>query len=328
MLELIFLSIFSKTILNIKIYNHQVLAMILTVIPLLLKVVTIVLSFFETSSLPIPYVENAWLIPVGIVIYSILLLLKAYTTIKIKWYMDIKYISSHKLLILYGLIGALFYSTICTISTFNECEKIYNSTTKNETDYFCGVQDFNSTNNETTKYITNFELYFENLTGFQGFLEVLAVFLGAVSFFFYKYFSLIIIKYLSPIHLMFVIPPFYLILKLTILGYNYLYHIKNENKGIFDNNTIDQSNYKSKFILDSIGDIFCIISNLIYLEILQLNFCNLNYNLRNAIIERGLQDFYGDDEEYDIFNEDNDQKQEENMKESINNIANIELNFH
>ena len=333
MLELIFLSIFSNTILNIKIYTHQVIAMLLTVFPLLLKLATIILSFYdekigqkendkyyrEDINLEIPYVYQKWLIPIGIIIYSFLILLKAYISTKIKWYMDIKYISSHKLLILYGLIGALFYSILCTISTFNECEKTYNST-KNIVDYFCEIQPDNTKNNEITKYLANYNLYFKSFSDIgETFLELLAVFLGASGFFFYKYFCLMIIKYLSPIHLMFAIPPFYLVAKIIMLAYTYLFYgTEQENK--FDRNNI----FKVKFILDSIGDIFCIISNLIYLEILELNFCNLNYNLREAITERGLLDIYGDDE-IDIFNEDNDENQEENKSEDINSITGSEL---
>ena len=201
MLELIFLSIFSKTILNINIYTHQIAAMILTIFPLLLKIVTIILSFFdeqiEGTNFEIPYVKNIWLLPVGTIIYSILILLKAYIKTKIKWYMDIKYISSHKLLFLYGIISVLFYLIICTISTFNECEKtyfLYNTSynsTKNAADYFCEIQEnkeINMTINETTKYLTNFKIYFTSFDDVgESLLEILAVSLGAASFFFYKY---------------------------------------------------------------------------------------------------------------------------------------------
>ena len=331
MLELIFLGIFSNTILNIKIYNHQIIAMILTVFPLFLKIATIILSFFdekiglqyyrEDINLEILYVKKVWLIPLGIIIYSILILLKAYISTKIKWYMDIKYISSHKLLILYGLIGALFYSIMCSISTFVECEKAYNSTI-NIVDYFCEIQLNNTEINETTKYLANYKLYFTSFTDIGNiFLEIIAVILGASGFFFYKYFCLMIIKYLSTIHIMFAIPPFYLIVKLIMIAYTYLcYGTAPQNK--FNSNYI----FKVKFILDSIGDIFCIISNLIYLEILELNFCNLNYNLRKSIIERGLLDIYGDDEN-DIFVEDNGQKQEKNKNEDVNSVAGSELSY-
>jgi len=248
--------------------------MILTVFPLLLKIVTIILSFFDEqikdTNLEIPYVKNIWLLPVGIIIYSFLILLKAYLNKKIKWYMDIKYIPSHKLLILYGLIGTLFYLIICTMSTFKECEKTYTSynSTKNIADYFCEIQEINITNNktirETTKYLANFKFYFTNFNKIREvFLEIFAVSFGAVSFFFYEYFSLMIIKYLSPIHLMFTIPLYYSIKKIILTAYVSL--SEDKDRIIIYNNDI----FKAKFILDSIGDIFCIISNLIYLEILE-----------------------------------------------------------
>ena len=122
MLELIFLAIFSQTILKIKIYTHQKVAMILTIFPLLLKVATIILSFYDEKkeknknnkyfrddiNLEILYVEIVWLIPVGVAIYSILILLKAYIYTKIKWYMDKKYISSNKLLMYMDLLVLYF----------------------------------------------------------------------------------------------------------------------------------------------------------------------------------------------------------------------------
>ena len=252
MLELIFLSIFSKTILNINIYSHQIVAMILTVFPLLLKIATIILSFFEDTkkikdtNLEIPYVEHSWLIPSGIIIYSCLILLKAYINTKIKWYMDIKYVSSHKLLFLYGIIGTLLYLIICTISTFNECEKEDNSS-KNIVDYFCDVAK-----NETTikYYLANYKIYFTSFTNTDALNEILAVSLRAASFFFYKYFRLMIIKNLSPIHLMFIIPPFFLIKKIILIAYASISEDKDKIK--FYNLEI----FRVKFILDSTGDIF------------------------------------------------------------------------
>ena len=46
-------------------------------------------------------------------------------------------------------------------------------------------------------------------------------------------------------------------------------------------------------ILDSLGDILSTIGFLIYLEIIELNFCGLNYYLRRKISERA------DDEKYE-----------------------------
>lgn len=157
-------------------------------------------------------------------------------------------------------------------------------------------------------------------------MELLSVSLGAAGFFFYQYFCLMIIKYLSPIHLMFAIPPFYFIAKFIMLVYTALYHkcTKTESENKFDSNSI----FIAKFCLDSIGDIFCFFSNLIYLEILELNFCDLNYNIRNNIIERSLLDFYGDNESEFFNEEDNEeesQKKDGSINEDINNISSSEL---
>ena len=45
------------------------------------------------------------------------------------------------------------------------------------------------------------------------------------------------------------------------------------------------------FCLDISGDIISFIGYLIYLGIIQLNFCKLNYNVRNTIIKRGNLEF-------------------------------------
>ena len=45
-----------------------------------------------------------------------------------------------------------------------------------------------------------------------------------------------------------------------------------------------------KFTSDFLGDILSIIGFLVYLEIIELNFGNLDYNLRRTIMERAIED--------------------------------------
>ena len=67
----------------------------------------------------------------------------------------------------------------------------------------CENKIINETSNETIKYIANFKLYFSSYKNIKElFLEIMTVVLCSLGFFFYKYFSLMTIKYLSPIHLM------------------------------------------------------------------------------------------------------------------------------
>ena len=290
MLEFLFLSIFSKKYLAIEIYRHQKLAMLLTILPLTLKIVTIILSFNdkkkyisnsfrreEDNLLEILYVPYPWLIPIGIIIYLSMKIMRAYIKTQIKWYMDIKYVSTTKLLMNYGIIGTIFYTIICTITTFTDCP--HND--KNFEDYFCEThENDNENDNEKDngkKYFASFSLYFTKILFNHYILEPIILFFGILGFSFYKFYSLMIIKKLTPIHLVFSLPLFYIMRKiiLTISIVNFLIHNR------------ELSTYMIKYILDSVGDFLCIFAYLIYLEVIKLNFCNLNFNLRDNIITRG-----------------------------------------
>ena len=211
MFELIFLSYFCKKYLHIAVYKHQILAMFLTILPCTLKIVTIILSFFDKKSkkqysenfkrvddnLEILYVPYPWLIPIGLFIYFGMKIMRAYIKTYIKWYMDIKYISITKLLMLYGIIGTIFYTIICTITTFAKCSEAKIN------DYFCQTKD-----EEEHKYFANFRLYFTEILFKYPLQEIILLIIGILGFSFYKFFSLMIIKNLTPIHLVFSLPFF------------------------------------------------------------------------------------------------------------------------
>jgi hypothetical protein len=286
MLEFIFLTIFCKKYLQKEIYRHQMLAMLLTVLPCTLKIATIFLSFDdeeETNSdnfrrndelMKILYVPYPWLIPIGIIIYLSMKIMRAYIKTQIKWYMDIKYVSITKLLMNYGIIGTIFYTIICTITTFADCP--HND--KNFEDYFCGVQENNNNhnNNNNKKYFASFRLYFRDILFKHSWKEIILLIIGILGFSFYKFYSLMIIKKLTPIHLVFSLPLFYIMRKI-FLSISILFNNSNKASDI----------YIYKYIIDTVGDFLCIFAYLIYLEIIKLNFCNLNFNLRDNIITRG-----------------------------------------
>ena len=284
MFEFIFLSIFCKKYLQIDIYKHQILAMLLTILPFSLKIVTIALSFnekpnkkendnfsSENKPLKILYVIYPWLIPIGIIIYFSMKIMRAYIRTQIKWNMDIKYISIYKLLMIYGLIGTIFYTIICIITTFKECpeDKIYG--------YFCQTEE------STIKYFASFRIYFKEILFEHPLLEIITLIIAMFGFSFYKLYSLMIIKKLTPIHLVFSLPLFYIMRKI-ILSISFLFNGINGINGA-------SPTYITKYILDTVGDFLCIFAYLIYLEIIKLNFCNLNFNLRDNIITRGQTEF-------------------------------------
>ena len=275
MLEFFFLTIFSKKYLQIEIYRHQKLAMLLTILPLTLKIATILLSFDdkqenyfdkfkrEDGLLEILYVLYPWLIPIGIIIYFSMKIMRAYIKTQIKWYMDIKYVSTTKLLMYYGIIGTIFYTIICIITTFKKCPD------DNFYDYVCETKDGND------KFFASFRLYFATAFSDHLFIEILTLFFGVLGFSFYKFYSLMIIKKLTPIHLVFSLPLFYIMRKIIL------------TISILNNENTSSNIYMIKYKIDTAGDFLCIFAYLIYLEIIKLNFCNLNFNLRDNIITRG-----------------------------------------
>ena len=279
MIELIFLTYFSKQYLQIEIYKHQKIAMLLTILPYSIKIMTIILSFLDKDNnksqddflrqdglLEIIYVVYWWLMPIGFIIDSLIEFMKAYIAINIKCHIDYRYISINKILMAYGLFGTIIYTTICSITTIIKCP------THNIYDYICITVNENG-----EKYFANFEEYYTFLSE-KPFPKIITVFIGILGFFFYNFFSLIIIKNLTPIHFVFSFPLFYLIKKI-ILSISIII-----NKEF---NLNSRSTFKIKFLLDIIADIICIFGYFIYLEVIKLNFCGLNYNLIDNIIIRG-----------------------------------------
>ena len=257
---------------KLQIYKHQKLAIYLNFFPCLLKIATIILSFHE-DKIDILYKEAIWWIPVGILIYILLISIRSYVYSKIKWFMDLKYITSTQLLIFYGMLGSIICLVICTITTFVKCKNISTSKNKNIFNYICLVSDSND------RYFDNFKIYFKEFSGdLDIFFEILTLVIGFVTFFFSAYFTIQVIKYLTPVYLIFSNPIYFFIQKLIIAIFNQI-----KNHCLFKGNLEN-----AKFYLDSSGDLFSILALLIYLEIVELNFNGYNYNLRKNIIQRSM----------------------------------------
>jgi hypothetical protein len=262
---------------KIEIYRHQILAILINIIPCFLKIFAIILAFHnDFHKNETFYVKTPLFIPIGIILFWILITLRSYINSKIKWYMDLKYISENKLLMYYGVIGALICLIICLIATVNECRishwSFYSS--------ICKV-----TLDEKEYYIENFSIYFSKFKGIEILAELANILLGITAFFFNKYFYILIIKCLTPVYVVFSIPIFYFFQK-SILLINTLFW---EHKCFEKENNI----IYIKFILDISGDFVSLIGFLIYLEIIIFNCCGLNFNINDEISKRSYDESYG-----------------------------------
>ena len=327
MIELIIISYLYYKLYKIQIYKHQKLALYLNLFPILFKIITIYLSFRGEKSkkdnkndngydqFTNIYVVHWYLLPIGIIIHLFFTTLRSFAIIKIKSFMDFKYISANKLLMFYGFISTLINIIICTIATFSKCKN--GNQEKEITDYFCKVKEIRTKNT----YYDNFNIYFHTTDDAKDIIfEILVEILAALSYFLYKYFSMMIIKYLSPAHLIFLLPFYYLIRKIIHIIVNFINYIfsSDGNKKIFDFSKMEY--LKQKFIFDISGDAFSFILFLIYLEIIEFNFCNLNIDLRRNIIMRSEEDFIGyEDKELEFHPPINEDEEDEasNNRDSI-----------
>jgi len=274
MLELIIISYFNKKTFNAELYKHHLLSFLIIIFPFIFKIITIVLSFnSENQNSPI-YYNSIYIIPLGIAFYIILLISDAYFLTKIKWFMDIKYISITEILMYFGLFGTIFYLILSLILLFKKCPKFLANN-------YC----FKGNNTETFYNFENFYFYIKEMMDNKKliFEEIIVCLIGSFSFLFEYVFNLLIIKHLSPIHKIISTPLFFFFEKF-LLGLNIVFR-----KDLFSE--YDSNYYLCwKFILDTTGDIFSIFALIIYLEIIELSFCDFNHNTRRTISFRADKD--------------------------------------
>ena len=297
MLELPLLSYLNLKYFKFKIYRHHKLAIYLNVIISgILKIIYLIfsISFYnkhndkqnnkdESSPIFKCYYEYWGVIPLGIITYLIFMASKDFALTEIKVLIDHKYFSPIKLLIFYGIIGTIITTIIGIISSFVECKGIYSALDLK----ICKIE-----NNGT--YLENFKIWWEEEINISGILLIL---FGIIMNFFYRLFYILIIKNLTAIHIIFS----YLFYATLLSFIGNIFYSNNDNKDVIDYN--DDVFHIILFIIIIIMSIIFALGLLIYLEIIELNFCKLNYNLKNSIIERSIQDY-----DLEIDNEEDDIK--------------------
>jgi hypothetical protein len=268
-----------------------------SIFPSILKSITIILSFNDKNNeinddisdekyeykynenidtTKLLYVAIDWLMGLAVPAYIFLIGCRSYVYTKIKWIMDKEYISPNIILVLYGIVGALFCIIINIIVTFIP----YGEKKEKDVQYYRIEDYFFKVEYNNEIYLDNFLAYFEGLYKLdnEAILEIFAIIFGVISFFFYKYFSLKVIQKMTPVHLIFSYPIFYVFNKIYLLILN---TIKNNSC------ILEIDNALIKLILDFSSDILSIIDYIIYLEIIELHFCGYDFNTRKNILARG-----------------------------------------
>ena len=283
MLELLILSYLNAKMFNEQIYKHHKLSIYINLIICMVKIIMIILSLLYKDPNNISlYIKYTFLIPILIIIYLVLITLRSYINIKLKTFFDIKYIDIIEILIIYGLLGTLINLIFCTITTFEKC----NTSVK---EYFCKVpyQGNDYIHNSSDLYLDSFSLYFKTLNGdinryysrIEILIEIFLVFLGIIINYIYKIFFFLVIRDLSPMHVIFSYSINNILPKLILPIYTLIYE-----GSFFSKNAID--NIDMKYTVGFFMNIFSLFSFSIYLEIIQLNCYGLDYNTKQSIDSR------------------------------------------
>lgn len=295
--EILIVTIIYSKIFLLKVYNHQKLAIGLNILPTILKVTCIILSFYSND--PRIYTEYPWWICIGLISYLIFLSISGFINCTIKSFLDLKYSTTSQILMFYSSVGIFVSFFICIISSYAPCSKIEDS-------------NLISTNNckiekNGYRYFENIIEYFDSFTEeilIDQFIRSFIIILDAITYFFQKYFFILAIKFTDPVNITFSSPILFIIKKIVLIVNNLIL-----DKECFK----DTSNHKvDKFFCDISGDIICLFGYLIYLEIIELNCYNLNYNLKKSIAIRGMEnDLYILDFSEQASNEENHSQNKE-----------------
>ena len=264
--ELIFVSIVFVKYFVFKISSHQKLGMAISIlVGSILKIYNICITF--ASKPDTFYVKNPGVTPFAL-FYFVLIFLRSYVHIKIKIFLDLKQFSERFLLVSYGIAGTIICIFTGIFTSKVACPGVFY-------DHICKWKD-----NEGTIYYDNWDNYY--VSGKNMLVRLIIIVLGLLAYFANKYYMILIIKNYTPIHVIFAFPIQFFIQKIFLLIFSALF---------FREQLFPESEQVKKFLLDESGDIGSIIGFLIYLEIIELNFCGFNFNLKKNIIERSKIDY-------------------------------------
>ena len=284
MLEIAFICYFTLKIFGIPVYKHKKYAIyFILIFSTLMKILSLYSRLIDENETRL-YKIYSWIAPVGIIIFILLTLLRAYIFCKIKWFMDLKYMLPSKFLLIYGIIGTFICFGASVIPNYYSCN---DEDSFEEINIICKVKE---NENSTTLYYDNFYIYFSSLWNNEKILinikNLLLLLIKIILNFLYNLICILIIYKLSPEYLICSHSIYYFIVELLA---TIVYLIKGE--------------YKLYNYYDILSELFCIIGTIIYLELIELNFCKLNYNIKKNIEIRSKEELnisklYDDENDY------------------------------
>ena len=263
-----------------------------------------------------------------LLVYILNFIMRDFSWVRLKFLMDIKSIPLFKILLFIGIFGCGLIAIGFIITSNVPCEIMENikfindsyfDMNKNEEVDFmrqvCGLIKYDEQNNKLTFYYDHFVIFFQDITN----SDRKAVEISIIPIYFIInimiHFSYaMILKHLDPNAM------------LVNVNFNYLIsrtisYIK--NKASKEYLTV------AKFTVLQLCEILAIVAYMIYIELIELKFCKLDYHIKKQIRERGIKDSEINLKDFDDFEEysvDINKKNDEDINNSNKNEDIINLN--
>lgn len=312
MLEIIFLAILSKNILKIEINRHKKAAMFLVIPLLILEIVSCSLPETKhTDEYEDQYLSDYNIykrigkkigysyIPIIYIALIISTIMRDYSWVKSKYLMDKRLISLSKILLFIGVVG-IFLTIIAYIiascvpcETFHNVEIIGNDFYRNDIfinleKEICFLVDYDEKGKTLKLYYDKFSILLDDYEVFNKDIKIeifIILPLYVIINSFKICFQMVMIKYLEPYNILVSDNLYFFLNRLIVFIIN---------KGDEEYLTVGQ------FFLMELLEVIYIFSNLVYIEIIELKFWRLNYDLKINIFKRGIlecDEYFIDDED-------------------------------
>ena len=275
MFEILFVCIITFLMFKITIYRHKKIAVgFLVIFCFVMKTLSVVYRIIDDHKKRIFKIYK-WIIPIGISSFILISLLRAYNFCKVKWLFDLKFISVSKLLLFYGSLGFIFCLIISTVVNYIPC---VDKDSFNDINFICNVTDVDSSTNSTKYYYDRYSGYIKSLWREERHSYINIIFLVLIIIkvflnFLIKLFGILIIKKLKPEYLIISNVIYYFIVgSIDTIACLFL------------------GKFKYYKLYDILEDLFSILGTLFYLELIEFDFCGLDFNLKKNIEERSLRE--------------------------------------
>ena len=268
--ELLFICYLTYKMFRIPIYLHKKVAIIFILIfCTLFKSLSLVYRFDDDPDERI-YKYYKWIIPIGIISFVLIELLRSYTFCKIKALFDYKFVLTSKFLAAYGLFGTI----LCFISTIISANVACVSESK-----FKHVKLICNANHNGKYYYDTYSNFFNLLWRNRDiYINIIFIFIFLIEIilsFFLKLYTLLILKKLNPEY---------------YICSNSLYYFIIDLFDVFAYLITGDREFKYYKVFGTVAEFLSLFGTIVYLELIELHFCGLDHDLKKYIGERSLSE--------------------------------------